>query len=65
MLIGIHYSESFSLEEIACFRVALGNPRMDFLETIRTMQEHMKEQGRVATLRMISEGRIEYNRIKK
>jgi hypothetical protein len=58
MVIGIHYSESFSLDQLACYREARGNPDWDHLTLIRSLQECLIEHGKQKTFALISQGRM-------
>jgi hypothetical protein len=57
MVIGIHYSESFNVEELACYRAAHGNPDWDHLTLIRSLQECLEMHGKKQTFALISQGR--------
>lgn len=65
MVIGIHYSWSFSMEELACYRAARGNPDWDHLELIRSLQECLEMHGKKQTFALISEGRAQREKSKK
>jgi hypothetical protein len=65
MVIGIHYSWSFTDEELACYRTACGNPKWDQLTTIRSIQECLEMHGKKQTFAVISEGRMKREKEKK
>lgn len=65
MIIGIHYSWSFSVEDLASYREARGNPDWDHLTLIRSLQECLEMNGKKQTFALISQGRMVREQNKK